>query len=189
MQIECIAEHSVDVSLLSGGICIDVGCRGFQFSEGMRDLGCKVHAFDLEEMQAPPGITFHQNAIGAEYGKTYYCNTKDAQANHIANDGVPVWMFTLPMVYGLYPGVVDVLKLDCEGSEYHILSDVNFQPIPRQITIEFHEHCHKDKHWTHFETCMENILRDYVPVKHDRYAAHGAGLNYWDSLFIRKDLL
>lgn len=194
MNIQCIAEHSIDLDLLSGGICIDAGCRGFQFSEAMRDLGLKVLAFDLEDMQAPTGIRFFKKALSDKSGTGNYKNTKDAQAKHLVYcDGLPCEMVGLNDFYQFLDAsrilIVDVLKLDIEGSEYLILSDPNFQPIPKQISVEFHEHAHKELHNKYFAACITNLERHYVAVKHDRYEAHGCGMNWWDSLFIRRDLI
>lgn len=199
MNIQIIHEHSVDLDLLSGGICIDAGCRGFQFSEAMRDLGCKVLAFDLEDMKAPKGVQFMKFAISDFNGYGIFKDTKDQQAKHLiehqcGQQGFPVGVIRLTDVYEVMHKVeptaqVDILKLDIEGSEYKILSDPNFQPIPKQISVEFHMHAHRQLHDQYYDKCMENLLKWYEPVKHELTQAHGAGFNYWDSLFIRKDLL
>jgi hypothetical protein len=76
-----------------------------------------------------------------------------------------------------------------ESSEYFILSDPYFQPTPKQISVEFHMHCHRALHDQYYDKCMESLLKWYVPVKHELTQAHGAGWNWWNSLFIRKDLL
>lgn len=190
-RIEIIAEHSVDLDLLSGGICIDAGCRGFQFSEAMRDLGLRVLAFDLEFMKPPHGVLFQKGAVGHETKMVQYKNTKDLQAKHICNSGDEwVQMFALNNIYeGVSEWEIDILKLDVESSEYLILSDPAFQPIPKQISVEFHEHAHKQLHDKYFAACIAKLERHYVAVKHDRYEAHGCGMNWWDSLWIRKDLI
>lgn len=193
-NIKVIAEHSVDVDLLTGGICIDVGCRGFGFSEAMRDLGCEVWAFDLEDMQAPEGVKFLKTAISSTSGPGFYMDTKDQQAKHLSGSGIPIDIASLNSVYETMhkvapTAVVDILKLDIEGSEYLVLSDLFFQPIPRQISVEFHMHAHRALHNQYYDKCMENLLKYYEPVKHELTQAHGAGWNYWDSLFVRRDLL
>jgi hypothetical protein len=191
MNIQCIAEHSVDLDLLSGGICIDAGCRGFLFSEAMRDLGCKVIAFDLEDMETPEGVEFKKMAVSNFTGYGVYKDTVDLQAKHlISGSGKPVSVIGLNDVYELSgSNDVDVLKLDVEGEEYHILSDPDFQPIPKQISVEFHMHAHRQLHDQYYDKCIENLLKWYEPVKHELTQAHGAGWNYWDSLFIRRDLI
>jgi FkbM family methyltransferase len=191
-NIKILGEHSIAVNLLTGGICIDVGCRGFQFSEALRDLGCEVWAFDMEEFEAPAGINYRKMAVSDYTGFGVFKDTKDLQAKHLIKhgSGQPVSVISLNDAYGLIGSQhIDVLKLDVEGEEYHILSDPNFQPIPRQISIEFHMHCHRALHDQYYDKRMENLLKYYVPVKHELTQAHGAGWNYWDSLFIRKDLI
>lgn len=203
MRLETIHEHTIDLDLLSGGICIDVGCRGFQFSEAMRDLGCEVWAFDMEEMPAPEGLNFKKYAISDFNGFGIFKDTKDQQAKYLLRHfegqaGVPVPVLRLTDVYAMIAlanlkgndiHTVDVLKIDAEGSEYAILSDPNFKPVARQLSIEFHLHCHRSLHDQYYDKCMENLLKYYVPVQHELTEAHGAGLNWWDSLFIRKDLI
>lgn len=190
MNIQTIHEHSVDLDLLFGGICIDAGCRGFQFSEAMRDKGCRVLAFDLEDMTAPRGVCFYKSAITTRAGLVHFVDTKDPQAKHLSELGIAVDALSLNDVYemnGLYS--IDVLKLDIEGSEYMILSDPAFKPIPKQISVEFHLHAHRALHDQYYDRCMENLLKWYEPVQHELTEAHGAGLNYWNSLFIRRDLI
>lgn len=195
MNIQPIAEHSVDLDLLSGGICIDVGCRGFQFSEAMRDLGCKVLAMDIELMLPPEGIRFMEAGLLNYDGYSFYTNTRDQQAKHLfGKDGIKCKVKTPQSVYDQAISMfaipeVDILKIDIEGSEYLVLSDPNFQPIPKQISVEFHMHAHRKLHDQYYDKCMENLLRHYEPVKHALTQAHGAGWNYWDSLWIRKDLI
>jgi hypothetical protein len=194
MNIQTIAEHSVDLDLLSGGICIDAGCRGFQFSEAMRDLGCEVIAMDLEDMEPenPEGILFMKRALMVEPGEYYYVDTKDQQAKFISNTGIRVDGVGIHCLYAELREQgkeIDVLKLDVEGTEYFLLSDPHFEPAPKQLSIEFHMHCHRALHDQYYNKCMENLLKWYVPVQHELTRAHGAGWNYWNSLFIRKDLL
>lgn len=195
MNIQCIAEHSVDLDLLSGGICIDAGCRGFLFSEAMRDLGLFVFACDLEDFKPPEGdgIFYYKAAITTESGVAHYIDTKDQQAKHLSDSGIPVRALSLNDLYDIIKTTdvrhIDVLKLDIEGSEMLILSDPNFQPIPKQISVEFHMHAHRSLHDQYYDKCMENLLKWYEPVQHELTQAHGAGMNYWDSLFLRRDLI
>lgn len=194
MNIQTIHEHSVDLDLLSGGICIDVGCRGFLFSEAMRDLGCEVIAFDLEDMEPAnsEGILFMKAALMVEPGEYHYVDTKDQQAKFISTTGIKVDGVGIHQLFAdlkRQGKVVDVMKIDAEGTEYFLLSDPNFDPYPDQLSIEFHRHCHRALHNQYYEKCMENLLKWYEPVKHEMTCEHGAGQNYWDSLFIRKDLI
>lgn len=191
-MIQEIGEHSVRTDLLTGGIAIDIGCLGWEFSKGMRDLGCEVHAFDLIHLEdKPAGIYFSVAAITDKDEKVRVLNTPDRQAWHISKKGgIIVDSISLNNLYKFFEGqTIDVLKIDAEGSEYLILSDPDFKPIARQISVEWHMHCHMDKHNLLYDKCMQNLCRYYEPVQHQLSVAHGSGLNYWDSLFIRRDLL
>jgi hypothetical protein len=192
-NIKVIAEHSVDLDLLTGGICIDVGCRGFQFSEAMRDMGLEVHAYDIEEMTPPEGIRFGQVAILDRCGWAKYIDTKDQQAKYISDSGIDVECRDINNIIELLHSEtgksIDVIKIDAEGSEYFILPHLSARELPRQLSIEFHMHAHQQLHYQYYEKCMENLLKYYEPVQHELTQAHGAGWNYWDSLFIRRDLL
>lgn len=186
-MIEVIGEHSVDTSLLGDGWVFDVGCLGFDFSVGLKDLGCKVMAFDIQKLEPPKGIIYVNKAVSNYTGKAYVNLTNDKQATHLSKEGLEVDCIS---INGLYDqDVVDVLKLDCEGSEYLILSDESFNPTPRQITIEFHAHAFPELHAKYYDKCMENLLKYYVAVQHNWEDRHCAGFNYWDSLFIKKDLI
>lgn len=191
-MIEIIGEHSVRTDLLTGGIAIDIGCLGWEFSKGMRDLGCEVHAFDLQHLEdKPAGVYFSVAAITDKDEKVKVLNTPDRQAWHInGKGGIIVDSISLNKLYKFFEGqTVDVLKIDAESSEMDILADVNFKPIARQLSIEFHMHCHRAKHDRLYDKAMKNILRDYEPIQHTLERRHGCSENYWDSLFLRKDLL
>lgn len=194
MNLSTIHEHTIDLDLLTGGVVIDAGCRGFQFSEALRDFGCKVKAFDVERLEVPTGIEFQDVAIGDTYADVYFVSPNDKNATFIVPEqhgnhhkAKPVRMIDLNDYMEVIHGNIDVLKLDIEGYEYFILDKL--KPIPRQLSIEFHEHCFPGLHGAAFESCMGNILKYYYPVQHERYSAHGSGFNYWDSLFVKKSIV
>lgn len=189
MNIQTYAEHSICPDLLTGGTVIDAGCLGFAFSEAMRDLGEKVLAYDIQYLYSiPNGIKYYNKAIWNNDCILRYKELGDKQAAHISDNGEKIInSISLRDIYKKHKNV-DVLKLDVEGSEYLILSDDEFQPIPRQISIEFHMHCHMDLHEKYYEKILKNLIKYYVPIQHELTIAHGSGLNYWNSLFIRKDL-
>lgn len=190
-MLKVFSEHTVETDLLNGGVCIDAGCLGFYFSKDMRDLGLKVYAFDLEDMTAPEGVTFIKSAITTRNGIYGINKSHDRQAYNVYSGigGYDIEGLNLNMLYKILGDNIDVLKSDCEGYEYFLFSDENFKPIPKQISVEWHLHCQKELHEKYYQSCMNNLLKYYVPVKHELTEAHGAGFNYWDSLFVRRDLI
>ena len=194
MSIVTLAEHKVETSLINGGLAIDVGCRFFGFSQAMKDMGETVLAFDIEDMEPPDGITFMKQAVLTYNGKVSFDPHRDKQATHIRFDGnkgaLDVECVSLNTIYRANEGKeIDILKLDCEGAEYFILSDPDFQPIPKQISFEMHMHAQPELHRMFYDKCIANLSKYYTPVSHEKTEAHGAGENYWDSLWIKKDLM
>lgn len=188
MNLKTYSEHTICLDLLSGGAVIDAGCLGFGFSKDMADLGEKVLAYDIQLLEAPEGIKYFNKAIWNSDSILRYRTLNDKQAAHISDEGEQI-INAVPLneIYHKHKNI-DVLKLDIEGSEYMILSDPYFRPIPKQISVEFHRHCHRDLHDKYFNACIKNLEKHYATVQHEFYEAHGSGMNYWDSLFIRKDL-
>jgi methyltransferase family protein len=77
----------------------------------------------------------------------------------------------------------DLIKLDCEGSEFGILENWP-GPVARQISVEFHD-------WTgpwaeraagdYYERLFAGPLKDYEVVQHE-LSKQGEGIGHWDSL-------
>ena len=196
-MIQTIHEHSIDLDLLTGGWVIDAGCRNWNFSKMMKDFGEKVYALDLEALSKPDNIDFFVQKPLLSTSREITVNIlNDPNASFVDStrhsrsiNSFSLASITLPEIYEQVGLEIDVLKLDIEGSEYEILTDPNFLPIPRQISVEFHEHCFPDKHAIHFESCLLNLQKNYEPFNLHRVPMHGCNPNYWDVLFIRKDLL
>lgn len=191
-MIQTIHEHTVETDLLTGGWVIDGGCRNWNFSIAMKDRNEKVYAIDIQNMTKPQIVDiFRQNALWIE-NKTMYVNyIQDLQGTFVSNKKETnrteeITTITLSDIYNEIGTDIDCLKLDIEGSEYDILLDEKFEPIPKQLSIEFHEHCFKNKHDMFFDMCINKINRYYNPIKFERISDHGCGFNYWDTLFIRK---
>lgn len=151
--------HSFDLDLLLSArypTAIDVGCREFEMARLLGPLNVRVHSVDIDAgvLEWTKGkdlfrYEFHQVAImgyaeaarqGGRTGVTLCGNGSHTDgpedSNPVRAVGIRQFMFEIGL------GRVDLLKLDCEGSEYGILDDLIAldRPVARQITVEYHEH-------------------------------------------------
>lgn len=198
--------HTYDEDLLTyHGWVIDAGCRGFNFSWSLH-ITNKVYALDIEDFTDTSkelfknllgnDVIFKHAALshkGEEVEAHYFGNgtgnfVKGVNEQPYNGPDRPcetkkVQAITLQDIYDEIGTDIDLLKLDIEGSEYEILASL--EPIPKQVSVEFHAHCHEkiDREWTpkvleHMSENYELKLFSTIP----RYP-------YMDCLFIRKDLL
>lgn len=204
-----IDDHTFSDYLLTGGWVIDAGCRGFAFTErirrGFEGLRCPVYALDIENFDVSEFKTatlfnefkFKRAALTATPGQTEAYYFGNGTGNFIKGVNQepqtlpdrPVKIETVPCItlqdiYNEIGTDIDLLKLDIEGSEYEILA--NIEPIPRQITVEMHEHCHPDLHKKYIEQVMDNLCKNYHC---NLYIRDWPRYHYMDCLFIRKDLV
>jgi FkbM family methyltransferase len=205
----CIDGHTFDDTLLSGGWVIDAGCRGFNlgfdvaYNRSMKLYPIKmkdmVYAIDIENFtEIPNGIRFKQAALSNVSGQTECYLFGNGTANFIKGinetpgntEDRPVQTITVPSItlqdiYNEIGTDIDLLKLDIEGAEYLVLGE-GFEPIPKQITVETHEHCHKDLHDKYWPSIFENLCKHYNAILHVR---EWPQYKFIDCLFIRKDLV
>lgn len=202
--MKTIDGHTFDETLLRDGWVLDVGCRGWAFGYGVRNMFYDpkeknpVLALDIENfIDIPEGIQFKQAALTHFTGETECYLFGNGTGNFIKgvnqepghSEDRPVQKITVPCITlrDIYKEIgtdIDLLKLDIEGAEYEILE--NLEPIPKQITVEFHEHCHTEKHNLYIDKIMEHLCKSYHC---NLYIREWPRYKYMDCLFIRKDLL
>ena len=206
MGIEIVDLHSVRTDLLTKGPVLDTGCRGFRFAEWFAKRGHPVVMMDPAPDVEPPKslydtATWHQfikaALVGPAYPKSMRLRmTRDAEARHIthaAQEGDPVIdCVTIQDVMGnsvLGQNIAqwDVVKLNIEGAELDVLADWP-GPIARQIVVSFHLHCPQGGSEADVARVMEHMARWYTPVQHVKDARYGAGINYWDTVLVLKEL-
>jgi FkbM family methyltransferase len=178
-----ICEHSVDVDLIKPGAkVLDIGCRGFGFTNAMTALGCQVHAIDPDTLD---GGVYHKCAISTYDGTCDLVHTNDPQGKYIKSGNV-IPVFTLKS-FSEKVGVKwwDLIKIDCEGEEYAILPTLT-EPIATQLSIEFHEHTAKKIGQSEIDNMLARFEQWY-DIRHKVWESrHGAGFNYWDVLLVLK---
>lgn len=188
-NLKTMHEHTVDISLLTGGIVIDAGCRGFLFSKEMKSLGEKVYAFDLEDFSdVPEGISYIKAAILDKTGCVKYVNTHDQQAKHIHENGtIEVEGISINLLLSLLGNDIDVLKLDIEGQEIPVILSMK-QPIAKSLSVEFHLHTGTPMYQV--RAAMNHLHEiGYRKVYEDYSEKYGLQRNFWDCLFVRQDLI
>lgn len=190
--------HTFDEGLVTGdGWIIDAGCRGFAFSHY---TGGEVYALDIEDLsdELPTCTVFKHAALSHKKGTTeaYYFGNGTGNFLKGIND-VPyngpdrpcetkeVELVTLDDIYSEIGTNIDLLKLDIEGSEYEILAYL--EPIPKQVTVEFHEHCHTKLHNEWIDKVLNHMSKNYQLFQNP--CPDWPRYKYMDCLFIRKDLL
>lgn len=196
-----IDEHTFNEKLLIGKLVIDAGCRGFRFSEALADLGCPVLALDIEDFNRKNDgrVWFKHAALWNKTEPIEVHRFGDGSANFAKGlNGIPyngpdrpcvtetIQAYTLDYVLGMTSSTeIDLLKLDIEGSEYGVLMTIAPGLLPRQITCEFHPHCHPELDLKMFQSVMDHLLQWYGVSFHSQYPAYPT----LDTLFTRQDLL
>jgi FkbM family methyltransferase len=207
MQLRKIAgEHTIDVDLLpEAPLVLDVGCRDFLFCKEILELRPKgrIVAFEPDPATVPPDderIQFFKRALthrgestvtwqgegdgsyiaGAEYSYGWGVNdpTKAAQ--------VPNTKFDDLIAY-LQWDCFDLVKLDCEGSEFGILENWP-GPVAKQISVEFHDFINRRK-WddNYFARLFDGPLGAYRIIQHPLIPIGPAkSLGHWDTVLALK---
>ncbi|OHB92414.1 MAG: hypothetical protein A2Z57_12090 [Planctomycetes bacterium RIFCSPHIGHO2_12_39_6] len=169
--MKTIDGHTIDETLLTGGVVIDIGCRGFAFEKEFEK--CQVYSIDADESAVPYKYRYNLQtrkaifnlAITPNDGTTTYYKlgesgyTKDIK-EFTPEEGIIVESMKLNTFYeiNILPfEEVDILKLDIEGGEYSILADPNFRPLPKQITVEFHDHVFPELHKEMYPKVLSNL--------------------------------
>lgn len=190
-MITVIAEHSVDLSLLPDKANIlDLGCRGFLFTNELRRLGYNVEAVDIDDLFNPSGdndwTKYEQMAICGFDGVVGIERSNDPQATKIGHGSEKVQCMTLS-TFSKFKNILfwDLIKIDIEGSEYEVIMSLT-EPPARQLSIEFHLHTKIYGEAQVKEMEDKLVSLGYYPAKHDKTSEHGCGQNYWDSLWILK---
>jgi len=181
-MIKTIAEHKVDLSLLPDKANIlDLGCRGFEFYEYFKAKGHDVYPVDIDILETEH--KYYRVGITDINGKMGVQKTNDPQATSL-KVGDEIVVYTLETFSALNGvNMWDLIKMDVEGSEFNIIMGMT-RPMAKQLSIEFHIHT-----GIYSEIGMQLMERQlttlgYIPVSHELTNQHGAGFNYWDSLWV-----
>lgn len=194
--VEKLAGHSIDVSLLpERPLVLDVGCRDFGFCGEILLLrpAAKILAFDPDPAIEPPAderIRFVCKAVTHSRDSMLPWNS-GGEASYIGQGENSVLVPNVAMTDLIFAPRLhakdsyDLIKLDCEGSEFGILENWP-GPIAQQISVEFHDYADRDR-WNdaYFEKLFAGPLKDYRIAQHELQPIGPANtLGHWDSLLI-----
>lgn len=210
-MIESILEHSIDISKLTKGWVLDLGCgTDFGFAKKMVEFGCKVICIDPNPRIVPfvdENIFFESKAIVSNNLKNIELVTyNDTDAATIIShnneieflyeeDRIKVETITIEEIMKKYSvEFFDVIKFDIEGSEYELLMNMN-HPISSQISVEFHDFRNMNPYYPdneiYYDKLFKKIDEYYDIIKHQITNHPGFrknNSNYWDSLFVLRTL-
>ena len=159
MKVAQVCQHSFLLDYInSNSLVLDCGVNQGEFSGWLSsNIGCRIHGFEPDPrlfVKLPnfPGCTFHQLAISNNNGTLMlYLGDSLCSSLHYKEDDAretfEVRTVTLPEFcrqHGIEK--IDLLKMDIEGAELPVLSDLAesfLREKVAQIAIEFHDHIDK----------------------------------------------
>ena len=175
-------------------LVLDIGCRDFGFSnEILRHRPeASIIALDPDVEIKPPAnnrIAFIPKAF-THFPDDSLRWKRQGEASAIVTDGGEI----VPNIglknleFALYfhgKKRFDLVKLDCEGSEFGILENWP-GPIAEQISVEFHDYANRAR-WNdgYFEMLFSGPLKDYRVIQHELLPIGPFDtMGHWDSLLI-----
>lgn len=200
-----LSSHTILEYPFAGSNVLDIGARRYGFSNAMAERGCNVIAIEPDtdtDLPAHKNITLIRTAVVSpkeagvdrnlvkwSFGDGNFVENK-RQAKPKSSTLQKTSCSSIQQIMEL-TGISfwDVVKLDCEGSEYDIL--LNWPgPIAKQITVEFHEFTGANKNGAvTYHEILTHLGQWYDTIQHEWYSMPGQKTeNYWDSLFVLKGM-
>ncbi len=197
-----LSEHTVDETRLSPhGAVLDLGCIHFGFSLAIRNYCDTVICVDPSPIvtSVPPGVIFESKAV-VPHGAQTSSIALTLHDDPLRSSVVDAPSVIAPRVYRptiSIPDLMkkyhirqfDLIKMDIEGSEYGILSSIDWR-WAKQYSIEFHDFLGMNPYGENEQLYYENLFSSMQPfcevLQHERTAIsspHGDVYNYWDSVF------
>lgn len=196
-----LSGHSVEESLLPDApIVLDVGARGFDFTTAVLNIRphASIIAMEPDPSVGDPNISnvkFLQVAlVHDDRSDSGYASWSTGEGN-ILTERPPTYANSFCRVPCINitrlmrdVGIrhFDLVKLDCEGSEFGILRNWP-GPIATQISVEFHDWVDRIAYSDEFFRELFLALPWYDVVSHPCFAIDGQhAVGHWDSLLVRK---
>ncbi len=204
MDLRALSGHTVDLDRLpSHPVVLDVGCRGFDFTADILALrpGARIVAIDPDPIIERPDwlpvrCNFLKLALVHDKRDTSgYASYSTGEGNMLTDldkyydakmltvgcDNIVSVMDSVKVTHW------DLVKLDCEGSEFDILANWP-GPIADQISVEFHDGHptkeygpHREQRDRYFADLWLRSLKDYRIIQHE-ISKQGEWYGHWDTL-------
>lgn len=191
-----ICGHTFDETRLPDrAVVLDVGSRNFDFTRGILAIrpNARIIALDPDPAIEPirhPGVTFLRYALVGDPSKirSNYASYSTGEGNMLLDgdsyyDAKILRVDCVDIVYLMACCNVvrfDLVKLDCEGSEFGILENWP-RGVADQISVEFHDGTpdgpnRKDDYY------MRLFIKLGYQVRQHQISKQGDWTGHWDSL-------
>lgn len=196
-----ISEHTISWLPQFGSTVLDVGCRHYDFASFMAKIGCEVFAIEPDILAPlPQNEKIHvlrtalvpESQAGTTQELIWFGNGTANHLKSICGDVPRDHNLQVTSSYSMSQickhfniDTWDVVKLDCEGSEYGVLLEWP-GPVAKQITVEFHEHTGANVFGASiYNKIFDHLSQWYDVVQHELSIRHCLSTpNYWDTLLV-----
>ncbi len=199
MNLTTIAGHTFDLDRLpEQPAVLDVGCRGFDFTSGILALRPEAGILAMDpdpiivDPQLPNCAFLRFALVGDDRVRSKYTSYSTGEGNFLTealsyydSKIIEVDCVNIRELTTFHGGPWDLVKLDCEGSEFQILEHWP-GPIATQLSIEFHDWTDKDKRDKpdYYELLFSLLGKfGYEVIRHELTDISGRGAwGHWDSI-------
>lgn len=203
MNLHSLAGHTVDLKLLPANpTVLDVGCRWWDFADEILDARPDANLKCVDPARDVPGTwdqMMRNHSGNIWFGPVAIVGPAQPSRQRLAHfsTGEGDFLTNLGSYYDAEMYEVDcitiidlmrltnvqhfdLVKLDCEGSEFDILENWP-GPIATQISVEFHDWTGPRKGYDY--EALWKKLPWYKVIQHG-LSQQGTGIGHWDSLLV-----
>lgn len=178
---------------------LDVGSRNYDFTRGLLEIRPQARVLCIEPDMSVPSpydsrIALARIAlVGDGRRQDEYLSYSTGEGNHLAGDTrltrYPDWevmKVRCERIDTLHELHWDLIKLDCEGSEFGILENWPASVTADQISVEFHDYMDRKK-WDriYFNELFFKLGDRFKVVQHEE-SKQGEAWGHWNSLLVAR---